>query len=214
MKISSKSPKAKQFGLSCCGSPIQSPQEKDRLTGYLIKVTLPVELAPAPLAWCLGVRSPSLERLRFQHLIFCQVFYPHVTVGMAYAKRPPSNLYMLPMLCLSGSKPFTPSNEAITYVSDSDISCSLRFTAGPNFPALCLFRAGSRPALLLRAGNPASPYKNLCLRSQLAGFTTFYRYYIAGLYVEYSLLARYKRDIKPSRGVVEGYAFLPLEIGA
>ncbi len=106
--ISPGPPKAKQSGPSCCVSSIQSPQEKDRLAGYLIKVTLPVELAPAPLAWCLGVRSPLLELLRFQHLIFCQVFYPHVTVGMAYAKRPPSNLYMLPMLCSSGSKPFTP----------------------------------------------------------------------------------------------------------
>ena len=49
-----------------------------------------------------------LELLRFQHLIFCQVFYPHVTAGMAYAKRPPDNLYMLPVLCLLESIPFTP----------------------------------------------------------------------------------------------------------
>ena len=109
LKISSGPPKAKQSGLSCCGSPIRSPQEKDRLTGYLIKVTLPVELVPAPLAWCLGARSPLLELCSFQHLIFCQVFYPHVTVGMACAKRPPSNLYMLLMLCASGSKPVTPN---------------------------------------------------------------------------------------------------------
>ena len=100
--ISSVSLKDRQAGLSCYRRQ-SNPAGADWLTGYLIKVTLPVERVPAPLAWCSVTHSPLLALCSCQHLCFAR-----------FLKRPPSNLYMPPLSRLPGSKPFTPNRTSST----------------------------------------------------------------------------------------------------
>ena len=73
LRDSSGAPKEKRAVISRCLRQVR-PRGMNRLTGYLIKVTLPVEPVPAPLAWWPEADLPLLALLDCQHLIFCQVF--------------------------------------------------------------------------------------------------------------------------------------------
>ena len=63
--------------------------------------------------------------------VFCQVFYPSISLGMAFAKRPPGNLYMPPFARLPGSKPFTPLCKILALVLLPHVVAHLEYIIKP-----------------------------------------------------------------------------------